>query len=147
MRTIRVFLDTSALFAGIWSEIGGARLILKLGEAGALALLVSPRVLIELEGAVKKKAPDLIPMLAILLERTGMELLQEADAIHGIDASEMISHPADAAILRTAVFAEVDYFITLDKEHFLENQKLRDALPFPLGTPGDFLSWYRHSLA
>jgi predicted nucleic acid-binding protein len=146
MRTIRVFLDTSALFAGIWSEIGGARLIIKLGEAGALAILVSPRVLIELEGAVRKKAPDLIPMLAILLERTEMEIVQEGDAIHSVETSELISHPADAAILRAAASAEVDYFITLDREHFLGNQKLRDALPFPLGTPGDFLTWYRNSL-
>ena len=146
MRTIRVFLDTRALFTGIWSEIGGARLIIKLGEAGALAILVSPRVLIELEGAVRKKAQDLIPMLAILLERTEMEIVQEGDAIHSVETSELISHPADAAILRAAVFPEVDYFITLDREHFLTNQKLRDTLPFPLGTPGDFLSWYRNSL-
>ena len=31
---LKVFLDTSALFAAVHSDTGGARLILKLGEAG-----------------------------------------------------------------------------------------------------------------
>ena len=39
---VRVFLDTSALFAGIWSASGGARMILKLGEADTIQLLISP---------------------------------------------------------------------------------------------------------
>ena len=35
-RSLREFyLDTSVLFAAIWTEKGGSRLILKLGEAGA----------------------------------------------------------------------------------------------------------------
>ena len=46
---ISVFLDTSALFAGIWSAKGGSRMILKLGEAGVIRLLVSPQVLDEIE--------------------------------------------------------------------------------------------------
>ena len=41
----RVFLDTSVLFAAVLSETGGSHLILKLGEAGALPLLVGSRVL------------------------------------------------------------------------------------------------------
>jgi hypothetical protein len=36
-----IFLDTSALFSGIWSETGGARMLLKLGEATAIKLSVS----------------------------------------------------------------------------------------------------------
>jgi len=42
-----VFLDTSALFAGIWSAEGGARLVLRLAEVGAIRLLVSSQVLDE----------------------------------------------------------------------------------------------------
>lgn len=55
---VSVFLDTSALFAGIWSAEGGARMILKLGEAGAIRLLVSPQVLAEAESALRRKAPE-----------------------------------------------------------------------------------------
>ena len=42
---LRVFLDTSVLFAAVHSETGGARLILKLGEAGVVSLWVGPWVL------------------------------------------------------------------------------------------------------
>ena len=56
---VSVFLDTSALFAGIWSATGGGRMILKLGEAGAIRLLVCPQVLDEIESALRRKAPDM----------------------------------------------------------------------------------------
>jgi predicted nucleic acid-binding protein len=52
-----VFLDTRALFAGIWSSTGGSRMILKLGEAEAIQLLASAQVLQEIENALREKAP------------------------------------------------------------------------------------------
>lgn len=55
---VSAFLDTSALFAGIWSAEGGARMLLKLGETGAIRLLVSSHVLDEIERALRRKAPD-----------------------------------------------------------------------------------------
>jgi len=52
---IKVFLDTSVLFAAVYSKTGGSRLILKLGEAGAVQLWVGPWVLREAEGVIKRK--------------------------------------------------------------------------------------------
>jgi predicted nucleic acid-binding protein len=66
----RLFLDTSALFAGIWSAQGGARMLLKLGEAGAVELLVSSQVLEEIEDVIRRKAAQLLPSLALLLDRS-----------------------------------------------------------------------------
>ena len=66
---ISAFLDTSALFAGVWSPVGGARAVLKLAELGAIHLWVSPLVLEELERALQRKAPDALPWLAMLLDR------------------------------------------------------------------------------
>ncbi len=39
--------------------------------------------------------------------------------------------------------ANTDYLVTLDKQHFLGNASLKAAVLFPVGTPGDFLAWYR----
>jgi len=50
----KVFLDTSALFAGLWSDSGGARQILKLAEAGLVTLAVSPQVLSEIENSLRR---------------------------------------------------------------------------------------------
>jgi len=45
----KVFLDPSALFAGLWSDIGWARQALKLAEAGLVVLVISPQILSEIE--------------------------------------------------------------------------------------------------
>jgi predicted nucleic acid-binding protein len=141
--SVRVFLDTSALFAGIWSAEGGARMILKLGEAHAVRILVSPHVLQEAENVLRRKAPDLIGLLALLLDRSGVEtvptplpdVVQECLALTG--------YTADALVLAAVKMTKADYFVTLDQEHFLKNDALKQAMLFPVGTPGDFLAWYR----
>ena len=58
MPTPDIFLDTSALFSGIWSATGGARMLLKLGEAQAIKLSVCSQVLTEIEGVLRRKAPQ-----------------------------------------------------------------------------------------
>jgi predicted nucleic acid-binding protein len=141
-----VFLDTSALFAGIWSAEGGARMILKLGEAHAVRILVSPHVLQEAENVLRRKAPDLIGLLALLLDRSGAETVPTPlpDAVQ--EHLALTGYPADALVLAAAKMTAADYFVTLDREHFLNNDPLKRAMPFPVGTPGDFLAWYRRRI-
>jgi len=141
-----VFLDTSALFAGIWSAEGGARLVLRLAEVGAIRLLVSSQVLDEIERALRRKAPETLGLLALLLDRSGIEVVPPPTPKVVQDSQALISHPGDAQMLAAAWAAGVDYFVTLDRKHFLDNQALRAAVPFPIGTPGDFLAWYRGQL-
>ena len=49
-------------------------------------------------------------------------------------------------MLAAAVAEQVSYFVTLDRQHFLHNTALRAQLPFPMGTPGEFLAWFREKL-
>ena len=143
---VKVFIDTSALFAGIWSREGGGRMVLKLGEAGAIRLLVSPQVMRELEGALRRKAPQAMGALALILERSGVEITESPPKETIEDAFKLLGHLGDARILAAVLTDDVDYFITLDKEHFLDNQALREAIPIPIGTPGDFLAWFRENI-
>ena len=143
MQKVRVFLDTSALFSAIWSERGGGREILRLGEAGAVQVVISKQVLNELEGAFRRKAPDLLGLVALLLDRVGVEVVgdpseEEVGRLEGIEG-----HRGDAVVLAGAVEGEVDYFVTLDREHFLGKPAVAEVVPFPIGTPGDFLEWFR----
>ncbi|RKY00066.1 hypothetical protein DRP77_12170 [Candidatus Poribacteria bacterium] len=142
-RRVRVFLDTSALFSAIWSERGGGRQILRLGEAGAVQLVVSRRVLQELEGAFRRKAPDLLGLLAHLLDQAGVEVVGDPPEEEVEKFERITGHRGDAVILGGALRGEVDYFVTLDREHFLDNPAVSEAIPFPMGTPGDFLEWMR----
>lgn len=144
---VKVFLDTSALFAGIWSAEGGARMILKLGEAEAIRLLVSSQVLNEIEGVLRRKAPASLGLLAVLLDRSGVEIAPSPTP-ESVQQSEAITgHAGDAYVLAAAWLAKADYLVTLDRQHFLDNPAVRRATPFPIGTPGDFLAWYRNRLS
>jgi predicted nucleic acid-binding protein len=142
----RVFLDTSALFSGIWSAEGGARLILKLGETGAIQIISGRHVLAEIESVMQRKAPHLKADLAILLDRLDLEIVSVVDPIKLARFQSLITHPADAVVLAEAWTAGVSYFVTLDKEHFLNSIDLGVHIPFPIGLPGTFLSWYRNEL-
>jgi predicted nucleic acid-binding protein len=143
---VRIFLDTSAVFAGIWSAEGGARMILRLGEAGAIQLLISTQVITEIEGALRRKAPNALGVLALLLDRSQVEIVPSPGLEAVKDSQALTGHPGDGQVLAAAWLAGVDYFVTLDKEHFLDNLHLREIVPFPVGTPGDFLAWYRKHL-
>ena len=140
---VNVFLDTSALFTGIWSSTGGARLILKLGEICAIKLLVSSQVLKEIEGVLRKKSPENLGYLTFLLDRSGINVAPDPGEEILMKCADLIPHHGDAQVIGSAWESEVDYFVTLDRKYFLDNQLLMETIPFKMGTPGDFLEWYR----
>lgn len=141
----RVFLDTSVLFAAVLSETGGARLILKLGEAGGLRLLVGPQVLREADGVLARKAPESKALFALLLNQAGVEIGPVPDAAMSNRAEQVVDYAPDAQVLAEAFAAQIDYFVTFDRQHFIDNP-LVFGLPFSVGTPGDFLAWLRERL-
>lgn len=142
-----IFLDTSALFSGIWSATGGARMLLKLGEAQAVKLYVSPHVLQEIEAVLRRKSPQSLGALALLLDRSQITLTSQISEDQIAVCRSMVNYAPDAVILAAAWEAEVDYFVTLDRKHFLDNQQLHEMAPFKIGTPGDCLGWYRNELS
>jgi predicted nucleic acid-binding protein len=138
----RAFLDTSALFAGIWSSEGGARFILKLGEAGAIQLVVNTLVLTEIERTLRAKSPGSLGPLALLLDRCQVEIISAGEGSL-LRAQSLVAHPGDAQIIASALESKIEFLITLDRKHFVDNLDLCRAVDFRVGTPGDFLAWYR----
>jgi predicted nucleic acid-binding protein len=141
----RVFLDTSVVFAGVLSETGGARLILKLGEAGLVHLVIGPRVLEEADRTFSRKALDSKPLFAILLDVARVEMGKPARRAHLDVANEVIGYAPDAHVLAEAISNDADYFVTLDRKHF--HADAVKGLPLLVGTPGDFLAWLRNRIA
>jgi predicted nucleic acid-binding protein len=142
---VRVFLDTSVLFAAVLSETGGARLVLSLGEARAIQVYVGPQVLREADGVLERKAPQSKVRFALLLDRARVRVVAEPDAGALAQAGAVIFTTPDARVLAEAITAGVDYLVTLDREHFVGNPRIT-RLPFVVGTPGDFLGWFRDRL-
>jgi hypothetical protein len=117
-----------------------------LGELGLIGIRVSPQVLKEIEAALSEKAPQTLGLLVLLLDHAHVRVAPSAPRKMIHQAKALISHPGDARVMADAWAAKVDFFVTLDRQHFLDNAVLRQTLPFPLGTPGDALAWLRDFL-
>lgn len=139
----RIFLDSSALIAGVWSASGGGRALLRLGEAEAIDLIVSSQVLSEVEAVLHRKAPDLIADLALLLDRCRVVVAPPAEHAVVTRCTDLTGHAGDGRILADACSAECDYLVTLDKKHLLGNHAAAEQMSFSIGTPGDCLAWLR----
>jgi hypothetical protein len=57
----------------------------------------------------------------------------------------VIGYLPDAQVVAEALTLGVDYFVSFDREHLVGNPRAGDQ-PFPIGTAGDFLEWYREQL-
>ncbi|MFN2291071.1 MAG: putative toxin-antitoxin system toxin component, PIN family [Anaerolineae bacterium] len=141
----RVFLDTSVLLAAVWSESGGSRLVLKLGEAGAVTPWVGPTVLREAEAVLQRKLAESRPNMALLLDRAHVQVGPKASEEALARALSAVDYLPDAQVLAEALGTGAEYFASLDPKHLVGNPRT-ETLPIVLGTPGDFLDWYRQRL-
>lgn len=140
-----VFMDTSALFAGVFSPAGGARALLRLAELDALSLWVGPTVLREAEEVFRRKAPELLPLLATLLLQAQVQVGPRPGAEHDQRAAAVVDYEPDRQVIAEALATSVDYLVTHDQVHLLRNPRVA-ALPYLVGTPGDCLDWLRQRL-
>jgi hypothetical protein len=82
----------------------------------------------------------------LLLDQSGVSVLPQPVEETGKACMHLVQHPGDAQVLAAAWSSDSEYFVTLDKQHFLENPALIQAAPFPIGIPGDFLDWFKSKL-
>lgn len=141
-RSLKVFLDTSAIFAAVLSPTGGARTLLRLGEVGVLNLVIGPTVLRECEAVVRRKAPDTLPTLAAILEISQVEITDKPLLDTLAKAKTLVDYPPDAYVLAEAIGAVPDWFVTHDKQHLL-GLRGDGRLDFRVGTPGDLLQYLK----
>lgn len=134
----KIFLDTSVIIAAVFSDTGGARKLLRLGEVGVIQLVIGPNILRESENVVRRKVPDSLPRLAHLLEIARCDTTSKHPEEVIEKARNIVEYRPDAYVLAEAMEAEPDWFITHDKEHLLGiGQDTR--LSFRVGTPGDLI--------
>jgi predicted nucleic acid-binding protein len=141
----KIFLDTSVIFAAVFSPDGGSRLVFRLGEIGILDIWVGQSVIQEAEEVVRRKVPHTLPDLAILLSIVRTSLGSSPGIREYEQARELVHYLPDARVLAEAMCAAPDWFVTLDRKRFLENRLLA-KLPFRIGTPGDFLEAFKENL-
>ncbi len=137
----KVFIDTSALAAGIASSRGAAREVLRLAEAGIFELLVSEQVLVELDRVFSAKFAQHAGEHRRFLSRLKPKLVEDPDLAE-VKKVESAIDPGDAGILAAAMKAKADWLVTWDKKHFL-SPKAKAASTCRLADPGEFLAAFR----
>lgn len=137
----KVFLDTSALIAGIVSSKGAARAVLQLAEIGLIELIVSRQVIVEADRNIEEKLPEMLSEY-----REFIKLLEPVlvDDPCGKDVAKYLTviNPDDAPILASAVISGADFLITWDRKHFI-GKNIRIHSNLKIVTPGEFLKHFR----
>ena len=142
-----VFLDSSALMAGIISSQGAARVLLLLGEDGKILLTVSEQVIAEVERNLARKAPKALPFAREIILNANVRILRDPPNEEVQKHLHWIGHAADVPILVAAKLAVVDFLVTLNSRHFLDDPGVAQKSELRMGTPGDALAWIREHLS
>ncbi len=146
MKKPEIFLDSSALIAGIISAQGAARVLLLLAENEKIELSVSEQVIAEVERNLARKAPRALPVAREMILCANIQILRDPKPADVRSHMDWISHAADVPILVAAVHAQVDFLVTLDVHHFIDDPEVAQRSGLRIGTPGDALIWVREWL-
>ena len=138
---LRVFLDTSALIAGIASSKGAAREVLRLAEIGLIEIFVSRQVIVEADRNMEAKLPEMLNEYRAFIENLSPVLVDDP---HPREIRKYLSiiNSDDAPILAAAVSSGVNYLVTWDTKHFIKKKIQLDS-DLKIVTPGEFLRYFR----
>lgn len=146
MAKLNIFLDSSALIAGVISETGAAHVLLQLGESEDILLTISEMVIAESERSIAKKSPRNLNDLRNLIKAAKLRIVHDPLNKEVENNLYLIGDPNDVPILIAAMKANVDYLATHNRKHFLDDPKVAERSGLKIGTPGDALAWIRENL-
>lgn len=141
-----LFLDSSALFAGIVSATGASRALLILSEAERIGITVSEQVVTETERALARKVPQALSYYREALRSTGLRIVRNPAPDEVTAQRDIIAHLADVPIVVAAMKAQADFLVTFNRRHFIDDPGVAERSGLRIGTPGDALDWVREQL-
>jgi predicted nucleic acid-binding protein len=134
----RVFLDSSVLYAAVFSATGPARRLILKGFAGSFSLVISDLVLEETKRNLTKNAPLALPYFTIIADLLSPQATHPTKA--EILKAAQIVHLKDAPIVAGAAKAKAEYLATHDVKHLLaQAQAIEEAYGITVLTPADLL--------
>ncbi|MEW5828562.1 MAG: PIN domain-containing protein [Chloroflexota bacterium] len=142
----KLFFDSSALIAGVLSRTGAACVLMLFAEQDKLDLYISEHVIEECERSLARKAPAALPAFRNALKDTQPKIVAALASEEIQPCLYMIADPTDAPILAAAIKAKVDFLVTHNRRHFLDDPKVAEKSGLKIGTPGDALAWIRENL-
>lgn len=146
MSKIKVFLDSSAVMAGVISSTGAARVLLVMSETGQIEIFISEHVIGESERSLARKVPSALPDFRQAIKDAQPRIIKNPTPQEIKEHLYLIADPDDVPILLAAMQAHVDYLATHNKKHFIDDPKVTERAGIKIGTPGDVLAWLREKL-
>ena len=141
-----LFIDSSALFAGVVSAAGAARALLLLAEAELITVTVSEQVVTETEHAVARRILGALPYYREALHSTGLRIVSDPSSEEIEPHRDLIRHQPDVPIVVAAMKANVDCLVTFNRRHFIDDPQVAERSGLRICTPGDALAWVRDQL-
>jgi predicted nucleic acid-binding protein len=146
MPSPELFLDSSALFAGVVSADSASRALLLLAERGLIVVTVSGQVVAETERAIARKVPQALLALRKAVRSTRLRIVRDPSPRDVAAHEKLSAHRPDVPIVVAAMQAETDYLVTLNRRHFIDDPGVAVRSELRIGTPGDALAWVRKHL-
>ena len=144
MTKLRVFVDSSVLFAAMYSASGMARDLIRLGLQGQVQLIVSPDVLEETIRNLTRKAPEKVEAYQSLLELLELEITADPST-ELVKSVETYVVAKDAPIVAAAIQAEPDYLVTYDRKHLIEPPEVSQQSGLTIVTPAEVVRVIKNS--
>lgn len=143
MPEINLFLNSRALIAGVVGAQGAARVLLLLAESGQISVTISEQVLAESEHAIARKAPRALSNFRQAILASKVQIVRDPSPEDVAADAKLITRAADVPIVLAAMQAKVDYLVTLNRKHFIDDPGVAQRAGLRIGTPGDALGWVR----
>jgi len=136
---MRIFLDANVFFAGCVSKEGASAFVLELSRRKRVELMVSKLVLREADRNLRRKAPPAaLKTFRRFLQQTNVHVVVSS-AENVTEPFEGMVEPKDLPVLVAAVASKADFFLTLDKKHFLSTGLVGKIKKPRILSPSDFL--------
>jgi len=136
---IRVFLNASVFFSASYSKAGSSRDLLREAIRGNIKVVVSQHVLKEAERNLAQKAPEALPAFHELLTLVTADVA-EKPTLQELKRAATYINLKDAPIVAAAVKARVDYLVTWDRKHFIDDPKVAERSGLPIITPDEIMA-------
>jgi uncharacterized protein len=117
----RVFLDSSVLYAAVFSATGPARRLMLKGLQGSITLCISDFVLEETKRNLTKNAPLALPYFTSIADLLSPQANRPTKA-EVVKAAQIV-HLKDAPIVAAAAKVKAVYLATHDVKHLLNHAK------------------------
>ena len=137
----RIFFDTSIYITALLSPEGASGELIRLVEGGAIRMVVSEEVIVEVDRVLSKKFPVRVERSRELWKHLGPEIAPDPTTdqikpfLHKLDKG-------DASILCSAGLAKVSAFITWNIRDFMAHG-VEALVDFPIVIPKDALKLFR----